>query len=616
MYRFRPSSTSEESIVGTHRPRKKRRPIRLDDANSVIDGESFPRVLKNVPCTVTPSFIRKALQRALLISLQSGIFLEIFLHINAHTNNLIRFRSIGRSPMAVLCSLCGGDAAEEQKVGCVMSQGNGCSECEERAVIRDKIKRLEGKIIKLKAKYRALGTTANATHDPFIHKLPPEIGSHIFHLSLPTFDPSVYSHYAQTELPQVLRLGAVCRKWRQLAWATPNLWEILSINTSSEIMHTMAGSWPGLINEWLGRSGGLPLTIFFLHHPDVFPDPEEFYSTLAPIIEVLALHSSRWRNLFLYVDPITLEHFSSMHLNQVLRLELVVSDDGPGRIPAHRLFIKFKPFPAYLRLERFSPGLIDIGWKNITEARLGDLTTDNCAEVLRRAPALERFHVEEFRQPDRPTVNVGSFIIHPRIRSLDLPAEAGKFLDMINVPSLEEWTQEACSDTIRALPVTAMVSLLKRSGCRLKILNLQYLLTRPNRLLTLFQATPFLERLEMDFMRRSNAVDDILVRIFHSPPDQHSSHESFLPRLRFLECRTQSKKVAPFSWDRIPDLYRLGHRCSLTLKSVINTSETSDKTAMELLKLVDEGAKFLISDSRGGGDSLENFKKRIRREGR
>jgi hypothetical protein len=32
---------------------------------------------------------------------------------------------------------------------------------------------------------------------------------------------------------------------------------------------------------------------------------------------------------------------------------------------------------------------------------------------------------------------------------------------------------------------------------------------------------------------------------------------------------------------------------------------------MELLKLVDEGAKFQIADTIEGGDFLENFRKRI-----
>jgi len=84
-----------------------------------------------------------------------------------------------------------------------------------------------------------------------------------------------------------------------------------------------------------------------------------------------------------------------------------------------------------------------------------------------------------------------------------------------------------------------------------------------------------------------------------------------------MECITLDRGVAPFSWDRIPELYRLGHRCSLTLKSVAITLETSDEIALELLKLVDEGAKFKISDSLEGGDFLDNFKKRkMGREGR
>ena len=86
---------------------------------------------------------------------------------------------------------------------------------------------------------------------------------------------------------------------------------------------------------------------------------------------------------------------------------------------------------------------------------------------------------------------------------------------------------------------------------------------------------------------------------------------SFLPHLQFMECSTLDTGAAPFSWDRIPDLYRLGHRGSLTLKSTIDTSQTRDETAIELLKLVDEGAKFLISESSGGGDFLQNLRKRM-----
>ena len=360
-----------------------------------------------------------------------------------------------------------------------------------------------------------------------------------------------------------------------------------------------------------GSIRGTSLDYYFLYYDG---EVDGIDGALEGIIDVLTLHSSRWRNLCLSVDPHTLERISgSMDLNQLLCLHLLVSSKGSSSFSAQKIIMKSKPFPTFLRLDNFSPKSIDIGLNNIMEANLSYLTTDDCAEVLRQAPALERFHVEKLQTPDGPTVHVDSSIIHPRIRSLGLPVEAINLLNMINVPTLEEWTQDACGST---LPATAMVSLLQRSSCCLKILNLQRLSVGLNNFATLFQATPFLEHLEMNFMDRSNGVDDILVRIFHSPPVQSSSHESFLPRLQFLACTTCFSMNALFPWDRIPDLHRLGYRCSLTLKSYANASDTSDETAMELLNLVDEGAKFLIFDSIEGGDFLENSRKRMGTEGR
>jgi len=87
-----------------------------------------------------------------------------------------------------------------------------------------------------------------------------------------------------------------------------------------------------------------------------------------------------------------------------------------------------------------------------------------------------------------------------------------------------------------------MVSLLERSGCCLKILKLQEISPLPNDLFILFQAMPSLERLQIHFRPKQNAdgvMDDILARIFSSPPgirSEEASRQSFLPRLQFMEC--------------------------------------------------------------------------------
>jgi hypothetical protein len=211
--------------------------------------------------------------------------------------------------------------------------------------------------------------------------------------------------------------------------------------------------------------------------------------------------------------------------------------------------------------------------------------------------------------------NLETFI-HSRLRILDTSNGAIDFLNGINVSesSHEEWTYNAELDY---LPVIAMVPLVERSKCCLKILNLHDIVVSQNDLPILFQAIPCLEHLQLRFepsiRDHIDAIEDILVRIFCWPPGKSTtpadaSREMYLPRLQFMEFIPTSM---PFPWDQVPQLYRQGHRHSLTLKSSTHRSRISDETAMELLKLVDEGAKFQIRDTFEDGDFLQNFKERL-----
>ena len=265
-------------------------------------------------------------------------------------------------------------------------------------------------------------------------------------------------------------------------------------------------------------------------------------------------------------------------------------------------------------LINFSPTLIDIGWDNITRRNLCDMYGDECLDILRRMPALEYCLASPWSEA---TGDFGT-TIHPHLRSLDISSQGTTFLDAINVPSLEKWSHDTEGTP---LPVAAMVSLLQRSGCCLKRLNLQGIPAPPDDLSNLFQAMPSLERLQLEFKSVKNAdgvMDDILARIFNSPSGnstislEEASRESFLPRLRVMKCTTSCRR-APFSWNHIPRLYRQGHRRSLTLKSAAEESDISDDTALELLKLTDDGVDLQILDTttRACGDFLENFRKRV-----
>jgi hypothetical protein len=535
-----------------------------------------------------------------------------------------------------MAALCSGVEAEDQPT-CVVLEGGPCSPCKERAAIRHQFKQL-------KAKYDTVGAETNAIHDPFIHKLPPEIASHILRLSLPVLnnekdDPkAIHGRWSviRKEWAAPLKLGSVCRKWRQLAWATPNLWTTLYIRIKPSMTPSTAGLLPALLHEWLCRSGGLPLTIYFFPYHDftnfvteddvpdyisTWPDRLDIAATL--VIDILNLHSGRWHNLHLKASADIFQRFSgSTEPKQLVSLELAntLVEDTPS-LPTFMMESELSP--THLKLTHFPPISINIHWDNITHATL-TVTNEEALDFLRRATSLEYFALMEvmyqYDMYDSPMIGIQTPILHPQLRSLHLTTPHSKnILNAINLPSLEKWTQDTCIDN---LPLAAMLSFLKRSGCPLKLLTLDTVPRHSVDLSTLLQALPSLEHLCLRFrggFKSTTVMDDILTRIFCSVPSSSDnlvdavSLESFLPNLRFMECCT-NWVPAPFSWDRIPQLYLEGHRQSLTLKCAARSSDISDETALQLLQLADKGLNLQIPDKTEDGDFLQKFRNRMREQ--
>ena len=320
-----------------------------------------------------------------------------------------------------LCNCSKEVNAEDQLVTCTMLKGGPCSTCKEMEVIHDQIEQLEEGITKLMAKQRMLASRMNAIHDPFIHKLSPEIGSHIFCLCLPMLDDNECDPQDERkEVTRVLRLGAVCQKWHQLAWATPNLWELLYVNIGPPMERSLVESLPGLLREWLSRSGMLPLTIFLQqfedgdNSPSYTDSPDEFVvKTLEhvtdKIVHIINLHSGQWRNLHLDVAANIPERLcSSIQPNQLFALKLRIEGE---RSLTQKFVIKSKPSPMHLILHNFVPTSIDIVWDNITCADLWEVSVSECLELLQLAPALEYFLV--IPEEDNPTISIDTITLHP-----------------------------------------------------------------------------------------------------------------------------------------------------------------------------------------------------------
>ena len=191
-----------------------------------------------------------------------------------------------------------------------------------------------------------------------------------------------------------------------------------------------------------------------------------------------------------------------------------------GELPmsAPKFVMESELNPTRLKLTEFPLTSINIRWGNVTHATFCQITIDEGLDFLRRAPSLEYYRVSMYEPQENEDIGFINPILHPRLHSLDLSTDCLQHvLEVINVPSLEEWTQDRGGEP----RVAAMLSLLKRSGCCLKILNLDGLPPPAEDIETLLQATPSLERIQLSsswLFGNRTTIDAILTRIFLSCP--------------------------------------------------------------------------------------------------
>ncbi|KAK6977998.1 hypothetical protein R3P38DRAFT_3294610 [Favolaschia claudopus] len=160
----------------------------------------------------------------------------------------------------------------------------------DRTFVADKaaqILELENQIAVLERSIDALRVAQKPAQDRLdsykypVLTLPNEIISEIFQHHVPTYPepPDFFEDSSPTKLTQI------CRKWRQIALATPALWRAFNLRCISS---EAASELPPL---WLERSGFLPLSIHGTDADDLFPA----FSASIP-------HCARWEHLDLALN--------------------------------------------------------------------------------------------------------------------------------------------------------------------------------------------------------------------------------------------------------------------------------------------------------------------------
>ena len=443
----------------------------------------------------------------------------------------------------MICKHCAVTVDDLQGIKSCMScsSSSPCKFCVEVANLENAIARLEIKRYDLKR-------IINRVHSPFIRLIPPEIIARISGFANTNF-PIIGS------LPDSIVLSSVCSDWRRAVVGTPELWSSIKIDlpSTSQTSAMASCTLPRLatfIDEWLSRSGQLPLNISLCygHYDEILDFPDTLtLKEYRPIFKTLDLYSSRWCILNIFIPPTLLQFLQRpdcLPLLEQLHIASSMCDPCPiidfPRAPCLHT-VEIQQFTNY-RFPIFPN--IGIHWDTVTHVSVTSISRDYLFAILLFNPQLVHC---TFRKVCSDNSTMDPFLESPIVSSsliyfsLHHNIDASQVLDCLKLPCLE--TLVLGNVTTDSNPVIAF---LKRSGCSLHTLSLlNWHNRKTDKYLPLLQfLSPSLRRLAIS--RNPSTIWgtinylSLLTRIYTS---QCEPVDDFLPHLEVFEYREESSST-------------------------------------------------------------------------
>ncbi|KAJ7137273.1 hypothetical protein C8R46DRAFT_1138034 [Mycena filopes] len=211
--------------------------------------------------------------------------------------------------------------------------------------------------------------------------------------------------WAETEitpLERPLRLGQICRLWRDVALSTPSLYSTLDIPLRRQIPQ----SYLSRIQTVVSRTAALPLTISLTAQYRVAGGSEAVrLRAMADLLNILAPHSRAWADISFKTPPDPLNTLSPIHhqLPQLRSLALLLEF-----MPADGLFgTMFNDAPRLrkLHLSNFGSQKSALPWAQLTSLHLDTFRLDKFAEMLAWTPNVVELMVADiFEGPVPPAI--------------------------------------------------------------------------------------------------------------------------------------------------------------------------------------------------------------------
>jgi len=356
--------------------------------------------------------------------------------------------------------------------GCSATRAPGqlCGPCLQLEAIDTKLYTLQQEVNKLLLIRTELKERLNQHHDPFTRYLPIEITSNIFAMFTENFNSDFDPQDPTSIYGGPLLLGAVAKSWREIAFATPHLWNTLNILIPSIDKLPIEVE---LMKQWLDRSQQLPLYLSLVLRTSALDEQiEEEASSLIPLFNVLQNVAPRWYKLVLGIPPMLYITFLGelTYAPALNTLKLV-----RGLFEGGQFFLPHTPSLKHLDIQSTTllPD-ISIDWSNLTTFQYDWFSLEELFEVLRLARVLESFTLNGLTEYTRGYPIPITPFTHFTLKRLYLgsdddadidPFQAETLLGLAVFPSLEHFGYRLPIDCF--FPNDALQSLFHRSHCQL-----------------------------------------------------------------------------------------------------------------------------------------------------
>ncbi|CAA7264343.1 unnamed protein product [Cyclocybe aegerita] len=416
-----------------------------------------------------------------------------------------------------------------------------------------------------------LKATINDAHDPMFRIFSPELVSLIFTFSVHEGEEAQIPEQRgcrrrlrQNGPRMPIVLSAVCRRWRDISFSTPQLWTSIFIKFDEADSAPTQQARANFVQEWLSRSGQLPLSIAIAFDTIVVSGRSKLdsESMFYPIVEIINKCSSRWRTLDVQVPGSLLPRIRGNSTGRSILEDIrIIRTDWPLYTESLKRFRLecVKPSPTRVAMSRLDLRSLGILWDNVTHLDAMGLNLADCVKVLQKAPRMTHWrldYIPDIEDVDNAADGCKTLIIHHSLQSLDLwyITYPQLLLDQLTLPSLRHLRYH-CSSFPTSL--SSLKLLLERSSSLLLTLEID-LAVDGNKdhqdCIDLLRSVPTVRDLKLNSTQNMDTFFDLLGRT--SMPHTLQEKDRFLPHLRRLSFTGERL----FKWSKILDAFPCGNQ--------------------------------------------------------